>query len=1168
MEFLILGPLEVRDERGPTQLGGTKQRAVLAHLILRADRLVPVETLIDAVWGEEPPRTARNTLQTYVFRLRRAIGDELIEGGGNGYVLRADPEEIDATRFETLVRRARDLASTEPEGAAGSCREALAIWRGPALADLADEPSLQGDIARLEELRLAATELRITAELALGRHTTIVGELEQLTADYPMRERLWASLMLALFRTGRQADALDAYRRARQVLAEELGIDPSPELQRLHEQILNQDPDLRITGPPARAARAPTPVLGDFTPGTEFAGYRIESVLGRGGMSVVYLAEHLGLQRKVALKLLAPQLADDDRFRERFVRESRVAASMEHPNIVPIYEAGDAEHHLFIAMRYVRGTDLRRLLEREGQLDPQRAVRIVGDVAEALDAAHAAGLVHRDVKPGNILIVESSGSGGRDLVFLSDFGLTKRLESGDKLTKTGQFVGTVDYVAPEQVEGRQVDARTDVYSLACVLFECLTGEVPYGRDSDVAALYARLSEKPPTLTSFRPDLPTALNGVVGQALSKSPAKRQSTTGEFAQAASDALGLLETEGAGRAGTRPGGARRIAAAVGVAAVAAALLAGGIVYAVTRDERPQGTSGEVSPSPPASEAFFAIVDRPLEEGDEQRLASYVPASFRSTCRPATPVPQQLLAAIACVDGQQEVRYELFPTVSAMDAGFDGTVSSLEAPAGDCAVDHEATGAYSVAGMQAGRVLCYEISERSNIEWTTPGLLVHAHAIRPDLGDLSLYEWWASSAGPVDPTVESPQLSKDLATELPDPPQGLFLTNITDAEADTPRLRFNVSKLEPATGSWAGTWALRLRGEDYALQLDGNAIEEGTFAFSKGPGLVFDAITGACADDTPADYRFTSTADGTSWVNAPSPGRCLPGPWPVNTDPWETGPSGQIGVVENDSISVFDLDGIAETPTTLISDTRGPFDWSPDGSQITFTRGDENTHMDLWVADADGAGEAQLTDRPGHTFQPSWSPDGEIAFHSDAREGTGTVQPSAISLVLPDGTGYRDLRTFQENINSPTWSPDGRQIAYLSGRSIFLIDASGIGQPRTIVSTSPGYTYPPFSWTPDGTHLVLFGAGPDGIGLYIVGTDGSGLRLIVGRSSQPRGSETFLNSDRLTPDVAPDGKWVAVAGFWGRGNALFLVNIEDGQTYQVSGGGYALPSWRSGSG
>ena len=192
-------------------------------------------------------------------------------------------------------------------------------------------------------------------------------------------------------------------------------------------------------------------------------------MLGRGGMSVVYLAEHLALGRKVALKLLAPQLADDDRFRERFVRESRIAAGMEHPNIVPIYEAGEAEDSLFIAMRYVPGTDLGTLIRREGTLDPERALWIVRETASALDAAHARGLVHRDVKPGNILVVPEEGSEGRDLVYLSDFGLTKRLEGGTGgLTDTGQFVGTVDYVAPEQIEGKRVDARsTSTRSGAC-----------------------------------------------------------------------------------------------------------------------------------------------------------------------------------------------------------------------------------------------------------------------------------------------------------------------------------------------------------------------------------------------------------------------------------------------------------------------------------------------------------------------------------------------------------------------------------------------------------------------------------------------------------------------------------------------------------------------------
>ncbi|HEX9235366.1 MAG TPA: serine/threonine-protein kinase, partial [Actinomycetota bacterium] len=205
--------------------------------------------------------------------------------------------------------------------------------------------------------------------------------------------------------------------------------------------------------------------------GSVIAGYRIDSLIGRGGMSVVYLAEDLNLGRKIALKVLAPELAGDARFRERFVRESRLAASLEHPNIIPIHDAREADGVLYIAMRYVEGTDLKGLIKEEGRLDPGRTLSIVGQVAGALDAAHARGLVHRDVKPGNILIARASESGGPEHVYLSDFGLTKRATSDSGITATGQFVGTLDYAAPEQFEGKPLDGRTDQYSLGCCLYE-------------------------------------------------------------------------------------------------------------------------------------------------------------------------------------------------------------------------------------------------------------------------------------------------------------------------------------------------------------------------------------------------------------------------------------------------------------------------------------------------------------------------------------------------------------------------------------------------------------------------------------------------------------------------------------------------------------------------
>ena len=274
--------------------------------------------------------------------------------------------------------------------------------------------------------------------------------------------------------------------------------------------------------------------------GTELAGHRILAVIGRGGMAVVYLAEHLRLGRKVALKVLGPELAEDEAFRARFTRESRIAAGLDHPNIVTVYDAGEADGILYISMRYVEGTDLERLLRAETNLDPVRTVSIASQCAAALDAAHAEGLVHRDVKPANILLAAERHT-STDRVYLSDFGVTKRLHSGAGLTRTGQFVGTVDYVAPEQIQGEVVDGRADVYSLGCVLYRCLTGEVPFPRETEVGTIYAHLEDLAPSPSERRPELPSGLDDVLAQALAKSPDERFGTGRELAKAAAEAIG---------------------------------------------------------------------------------------------------------------------------------------------------------------------------------------------------------------------------------------------------------------------------------------------------------------------------------------------------------------------------------------------------------------------------------------------------------------------------------------------------------------------------------------------------------------------------------------------------------------------------------------------------
>ena len=258
--------------------------------------------------------------------------------------------------------------------------------------------------------------------------------------------------------------------------------------------------------------------------GTTFAGYRVEGVLGQGGMGVVYEATQLSLNRTVALKLLATNLGDDDAFRERFRREGLLQAAIEHPNIVTVYEAGESEHGLFMAMRLVRGPNLKdMILSRE--LDAGRSLRILHPIAAALDTAHEAGLIHRDIKPQNILV------GARDHAYLADFGLTKA--AGEKgLTKTGQFVGTLDYISPEQIRGQTATAASDVYALAAVLYECLTGVVPYPKDSEAAVLYAHMSDETPAVTSERPELPAELDAVIARGMAKEPGDRPATASEL------------------------------------------------------------------------------------------------------------------------------------------------------------------------------------------------------------------------------------------------------------------------------------------------------------------------------------------------------------------------------------------------------------------------------------------------------------------------------------------------------------------------------------------------------------------------------------------------------------------------------------------------------------
>jgi hypothetical protein len=284
-------------------------------------------------------------------------------------------------------------------------------------------------------------------------------------------------------------------------------------------------------------------------PGTTVAGYEIDSLLGRGGMAVVYRATQRSLKRTVALKLLATELSGDASFRERFEREGQLQAAIDHLHIVPVYEAGPSEHGLFLAMRLIAGPTLKQLIT-SNELDPRRSLRLLAQVAQALDAAHSGGLIHRDVKPQNILVGEG------DHAYLADFGLIKAPDEV-RLTGTGQFMGTIDYVAPETIRGEASGPASDAYALAALLFECLTGQVPFRRNSEAAVLQAQLTEPPPRITDLKPDLPKALDDVIARGLAKDPAQRPAPLAELIREAAAALAGRDP-GDAVAATRPSGA----------------------------------------------------------------------------------------------------------------------------------------------------------------------------------------------------------------------------------------------------------------------------------------------------------------------------------------------------------------------------------------------------------------------------------------------------------------------------------------------------------------------------------------------------------------------------------------------------------------------------------
>lgn len=504
--------------------------------------------------------------------------------------------------------------------------------------------------------------------------------------------------------------------------------------------------------------------------GTEFAGYRLEALLGRGGTSTVYRAESPRLGIRVALKILNAELSDDESFRERFVREARLVARIEHPHVIAIYDADASGDELYIAMRYVPGGDLKAALA-DGPLEPGRALSLLAQVASGLDAAHAHGLVHRDVKPANIMVDGGGRESDPETAYVTDFGLTKHAQSGARATPTGILLGTVDYVAPEQIEGRAPDGRADVYSLGCVAFECLTGRRPYERENEAAVLWAHMQEKPPLVSDHAPHLPPGLDEPIARALAKDPGDRFESCGELVAALREPL----EASAAHAGRGAGLVRRAPAWPSLLAVALAGLAlgaAGVGTALLADDGEPVVRDAAAPEP---RTVVSTVISTVVEAPKPQLPVFIPQQFRNRCRVVTPPTADFDASYMCrLDGPVEsVRFShavsgpllaSYLRLRMERAGLDapasdrpiiaqGACDSQVLPAQEHWVrvgraGHEAAGELGI-GEPDGRVLCYEAGGVAHIEWTTGVLGVYAHASGSTFP--RLYAWWRTNSGPV---------------------------------------------------------------------------------------------------------------------------------------------------------------------------------------------------------------------------------------------------------------------------------------------------------------------------------------------------------------------------------------------------------------------------------
>jgi sugar lactone lactonase YvrE len=889
--------------------------------------------------------------------------------------------------------------------------------------------------------------------------------------------------------------------------------------------------------------------------GSEIAAYRIERFVGRGGMGVVYQAEDMRLGRRVALKLLSADLAEDDRFRDRFVRESRLAASLDHPNIVPVYAAGEADGQLYVAMRYVDGTDLRALIATQGPIEPGPAVALVSQVASALDAAHAGGLVHRDVKAANVLL-PSEG----DHAYLSDFGLAKQTRSGSAMTAMGQLVGTVDYLAPEVIEGHATDGRADQYALACLLYECLTGTPPYRRPTEAATLWAHMQDVPPPLPAGCADLTPPIH----RALAKSPSDRYPSCGAFLADAGSRLPAHDVE----TPVRPS-ARLITLAIAILVTSILVAVGLTAHFAMRG----GSAARPAPPPNSLVAIDprtgAQLGTPILVG---RTPSHVVVSGRWVW-----VSSSASRTLTLVDARtrrvrRTVRLAATPTDIA--AGDAGSVWVAE-------------------GLTRQVVQVFPDPDRISLSVSIPGCCPGPSSVAVTKDAV----WVGDSTGIwlVDPETRIARRSGPRWTAAggatADPAGNVWFTDgwghVVYISHDSEFRQRHPQFGEPSGIAWgSGSVWVALPHTDAVARLSDTG-ESGPLvdvpgdptavAFGEGAVWVAAARAGTITRIDPLTSEKRTTILG-SRLSAIAVGDGVV--W-ATTQPRSAVESGSGAITYTDdteNLVTTQVAGSGRSATIAGSVVNGMADWSPDGSRLAFVDTGSGRMINgnpacagqrcssIYTMHVDGTGRRRLTHPKflSGDVSPRWAPDGKrIAAWRDYRYGW----PRIAQLIIMDADGNH-LRIIHSvpyaSYVTPQldWSPDGSRLVIqtlLDGHpALEVVNVDSSKRRRLTVTEAYGPR-----WSPDGTRIAYFSS-IDGPGIYVAGVDGQIIHKLV---ATPVGSGTLTWSPdgrQLAFGYASDATSTdALLGGTVDWRGVFVINADGTGLSMLAPGPAGFPDW-----